>query len=94
MSMLGKPAPKVNLPSFWSDQFDSRIQYVGHAELSDRVEIEGRPEDGAFTANYLRGDRLVAVLTVDQPRTIAAAGRTIEETHREVPMTKGNQNDV
>lgn len=94
MSMLGKPAPKVNLPSFWSDQFDSRIQYVGHAEISDRVEIEGRPEDGAFTANYLRGDRLVAVLTVDQPRTIAAAGRTIEETHREVPMTKGNQNDV
>ena len=94
MSMLGKPAPKVTLPSFWSDQYESRIQYVGHAELSDRVEIEGEPDDGAFTANYLRKGRLVAVLTIDQPRVIAAAGRTIEETHQEEPIAKGTQNDM
>ena len=43
LSMLGKEAPGPHLPSFWSDQYGSRIQYVGHAELADRVEIVEGP---------------------------------------------------
>ena len=32
------------LPSFWSDQYGLRIQYVGHAEGADAARVEGKPE--------------------------------------------------
>ncbi len=67
-SILGKDALGPHLPSFWSDQYGSRIQYVGHAELADRVEVEEGPDDGRFSVSYSRQERLVAALAVDQPR--------------------------
>jgi len=90
LSMLGQPAPEPALPSFWSDQYGERIQYVGHAELSDRVEFEDHDDGLNFTARFLRGERLVAALAVGQPRTIAKAGRTIEEHHKSEAEEKGS----
>ncbi|MCB0829646.1 MAG: FAD-dependent oxidoreductase [Solirubrobacterales bacterium] len=78
LSMLGESSPPPGLPSFWSDQHGSRLQYVGHAELADRVEILTDGDDPALQASYLRGDRLVGALAIDAPRVIAAAARTIE----------------
>ena len=31
------------LPSFWSDQYGLRVQYVGHARRADAVAIDGDP---------------------------------------------------
>ncbi len=93
-SMLGREAPRPKLPSFWSDQYGSRIQYIGHAELADRVEIVEGPDEGSFAASYLRRDHLVAALAVDQPRVIAAAGRTIEQTHKETQQEKGKTDEL
>jgi 3-phenylpropionate/trans-cinnamate dioxygenase ferredoxin reductase subunit len=40
-TILGRePAPSP-LPSFWSDQYGTRIQYLGHAQLADAVTIDG-----------------------------------------------------
>ncbi|MBK5231435.1 MAG: FAD-dependent oxidoreductase [Thermoleophilia bacterium] len=94
LSMLGMPAPKPALPSFWSDQYENRIQFVGHAELADRVEVEESEDGDAFAARYLRQDRLVGVLAIGQPRTIASAGRTIEEHHETEPEKRGTKNGM
>jgi len=81
LSMLGEPVPRPGLPSFWSDQYDLRIQYVGHAELADRVEVEVGTDDRELSVRFLRDDRLVAALAINEPRAVAVASKTIEQTH-------------
>lgn len=93
LSMLGKKTPEPRLPSFWSDQYGSRIQYVGHAELADRVEVAEGPDEGSFSVRYLRQGHLVAALAIDLPRVIAAAGRTIQQSHKENQQEKGTENE-
>jgi NADPH-dependent 2,4-dienoyl-CoA reductase/sulfur reductase-like enzyme len=98
LAMLGLPVPEPKLPSFWSDQYGSRIQYVGHAELADAVEISDDPDDGSFTVSFTRDGRPVAALAVDRPRFVAAAGRAIQTSHEEnrtqTPHEKGEQDEL
>ncbi len=93
LAMLGETAPPPVLPSFWSDQHGSRIQYVGHAELADRVEVGGSEEPG-LNARYLRGDRLVGALAVDSPRTIAAATKTIELSGKQATEQERHEHEL
>lgn len=59
----------LNLPYFWSDQYNVRIQFAGHARDADRVEIEaGDPAAHSFLAVYYRCGQPVAVLGANQPR--------------------------
>ena len=61
--------PDVAPAYFWSDQYDVRIQFAGHAASADTVNIEdGDPADRSFLAVYRRGDEPVAVLGMNQPR--------------------------
>lgn len=62
------PAP-TSVPYFWSDQYDVRIQFAGHAEEADSVTVEeGSAESRSLLAVYRRGDVPVAVLGMNQPR--------------------------
>lgn len=59
----------TNAPYFWSDQYDVRIQFAGHAAEADSVTIEeGAMESRSLLAVYRRGDDPVAVLGMNQPR--------------------------
>ena len=84
-AMLGDEPRPAPLPSFWSDQYGLRIQYVGHAPGADRISFEGEPGDRDFTALYHRDDRPVAALAVSRPRELAAMRRLIDEAHRPMP---------
>jgi len=54
---------------FWSDQYDARIQFAGHAQGADAVTIEaGDPASGSFLAVYRREQDPVAVLGMNQVR--------------------------
>ncbi|MFN8111835.1 MAG: FAD-dependent oxidoreductase [Solirubrobacterales bacterium] len=77
-AIVGEPPRPPALPSFWSDQYGLRIQYVGHAEGADEVRISGEPGDRDFHVLYQRAGRPVAALTVDRPRELAALRRLIE----------------
>jgi NADPH-dependent 2,4-dienoyl-CoA reductase/sulfur reductase-like enzyme len=68
------PAP----PSFWSDQYGFRIQFVGHAAGADGVQVSGNPGERDFHVLYLRAGRPVAALAVNRPRELAAIRRLIE----------------
>lgn len=76
-NMLGEGRPYTPVPYFWSDQYDLRFQYVGHAHTWDHVVLRGQPADGAFTAFYLREGRLRAALAVNRPRDLATLKRLI-----------------
>jgi NADPH-dependent 2,4-dienoyl-CoA reductase/sulfur reductase-like enzyme len=78
-AILGQPPAPRALPSFWSDQYGVRIQYVGHAASADRISVEGEPDANDFTVVYSRADRPVAALGVGRPRELLAMRRQIED---------------
>jgi NADPH-dependent 2,4-dienoyl-CoA reductase/sulfur reductase-like enzyme len=69
--------PYAAVPFFWSDQFDSRIQYVGRAgggpdgpDGDDVQVIAGDPASGAFAALYGYRGRLRGALGVSMPKLV------------------------
>jgi NADPH-dependent 2,4-dienoyl-CoA reductase/sulfur reductase-like enzyme len=63
--------PFAPVPFFWSDQFDARIQFLGHARPDDDVEVvAGSIEEGRFVALYGSDGRLHAALGVSMPRVV------------------------
>jgi 3-phenylpropionate/trans-cinnamate dioxygenase ferredoxin reductase subunit len=69
-TILGHDPAPAPLSSFWSDQYGKRIQYLGHAELADSMEIDGELEASDFVAHYTRAGELVAALAVGRPRAV------------------------
>jgi NADPH-dependent 2,4-dienoyl-CoA reductase/sulfur reductase-like enzyme len=67
------------LSSFWTDQYGIRIQYLGHARLADRIEVDGDPATRSFTATFLKAGRPVAGLIVDRPRALPLIRNMIEK---------------
>ena len=54
------------VPFFWSQHYDCRINYVGHAEKWDRIEIEGQLDALDCTVSYKQGARTLAVATISR----------------------------
>jgi hypothetical protein len=77
--MLGDELPAAALPSFWSDQYGLRIQYVGHAAGADALRVDGNPDENDFSVLYTRHGRPVAALAVGRPRELIALRRQIED---------------
>ncbi len=59
-SLLDRGMPYEYVHSFWSDQFDQTLEYVGFAAEWDSVTIEGSLRDRDFIVRYLRGGKLLA----------------------------------
>lgn len=80
-SMLGEYPGTPPLPSFWSDQYGLRIQYVGHAHRSDAVVFDGDPAERDFEAVFTQSGVPVAGLAVGRPRAIPALRKQIDRGH-------------
>lgn len=75
---------QVGIPYFWSDQYDVRIQFAGHAAEADSVTIEeGTVESHNLLAVYRRGDVPVGVLSMNQARLF---GRWRRQLNAAVPV--------
>ncbi len=67
------------VPYFWSDQYDVKLQMVGVPDDYDAVQvIEGDTDEWKFVAAYGRADRTVAVLSTI-PGRVAAYRTAIAE---------------
>lgn len=64
------PTPYESVPFFWSDQFESRIQFVGRAHGGDDVHVFAGTTDGAFAALYGWEGHLRGVLGVSMPKMV------------------------
>jgi NADPH-dependent 2,4-dienoyl-CoA reductase/sulfur reductase-like enzyme len=62
--------PYAPVPFFWSDQFDSRIQFIGRAHGGDEVRLVAGDPDGKFVALYGHAGRLRGVLGVSMPKLV------------------------
>ncbi|MEV5835632.1 FAD-dependent oxidoreductase [Nocardia sp. NPDC052112] len=58
--------PYQTVPYFWSDWYDSRIQFVGVPTADEVQVVDGDPDvDGRWVALYREGDRLAGALTLN-----------------------------
>jgi 3-phenylpropionate/trans-cinnamate dioxygenase ferredoxin reductase subunit len=76
-SMLDVGEPYQDVPWFWSDQYDTTIQYAGIASRWDRLVLRGDAAARRFSAYSLADGRLQAAAGVNQPRDVRAAMRLI-----------------
>lgn len=53
-AMLGGPRPYDYLHTFWSDQYEHMIEYVGFVKSWDRLVFRGRPETRKFLGFYMK----------------------------------------
>jgi 3-phenylpropionate/trans-cinnamate dioxygenase ferredoxin reductase subunit len=67
------------VPFFWSQHYDVSINYVGHAQRWDNVQIEGNPADRDCVVTYRAGGKVRAVATIFRDRESLAAERAMEE---------------
>jgi NADPH-dependent 2,4-dienoyl-CoA reductase/sulfur reductase-like enzyme/nitrite reductase/ring-hydroxylating ferredoxin subunit len=72
-NMLGEGRDYTAVPFFWSNQFDLKLRYVGHAQDAENVRFRGQPGEGPFLAFYGREGAVEAVLGVGRDREMAAA---------------------
>jgi NADPH-dependent 2,4-dienoyl-CoA reductase/sulfur reductase-like enzyme/nitrite reductase/ring-hydroxylating ferredoxin subunit len=63
-NILGAGEPFTAVPFFWSAHYDTTINYVGHAEKWDSIEIGGSLQQNDCTVRYLSGERTLAVATI------------------------------
>ena len=67
------------VPYFWSEQFGRMVQYAGDWHGAHRLVWRGDPAgDVGWTACWLAGERLVALLAVDRPRDLVQGRRLAE----------------
>lgn len=78
-AILGRPAPPPEVPWFWSDQYDLKLQIAGLIDEADRSVTRGAPATGRFAVFHLRGDRLVAVEAVNSPPEFMVGKKLIEQ---------------
>ncbi len=64
-SMLDRGVPYDTLPYFFSDQYESGMEYRGRAVDWDRVVFRGDPGTGQFLAFWLRESRVLAGMNVN-----------------------------
>lgn len=70
--------PFAPVPYFWSDQYDTKIQFLGRSAPDDEVAVvDGSLEDGRFVALFGRAGRLVGALAFNRPRQLMAYRRLI-----------------
>ena len=89
-SMLGSRAIYRYIHTFWSDQFEHKLEYVGHVRKWDRFVYRGSLGERKFVGFYLHAGRLEAAVGLnrggdpeqDDDGEMAKAGRLIAKGAR------------
>ncbi|MEC9403942.1 MAG: FAD-dependent oxidoreductase [Pseudomonadota bacterium] len=82
-ALLGQEVDYDPLPWFWSDQYDIKLQIAGLSEGYDDTKVVGSTQDNKFYVAYLHDGRLIAVDSINSPRSHMMARRVIGEPWRD-----------
>ncbi|HEY5238436.1 MAG TPA: FAD-dependent oxidoreductase [Rhizomicrobium sp.] len=83
LAMMGKPAPYREVPWFWSDQYDLKLQMAGIAHPGDEIVLRGDPGTRKFATFHLRRGVVAAVEAVNAApeylvgRKLIAEGKSV-----------------
>ena len=77
-SVMGNRTAYNQIPWFWSDQYDHKLQIVGLSGDHDEVLIRGNQEESKFMLFYLKGEELIAVDAVNNPKEFLICRKLVE----------------
>lgn len=63
-NILGARTRFTDAPFFWSQHYDTSINYVGHATRWDRIDSDGDAARQDYAARFMQGNRIAAVATI------------------------------
>ena len=78
-NICGEDVAYCDVPWFWSDQYDLKLQIAGLSQGFDDVVIRGNPAERSFSCLYLRAGRLIAVDAINAPRDYVQSKQLIED---------------
>jgi 3-phenylpropionate/trans-cinnamate dioxygenase ferredoxin reductase subunit len=67
-NICGNEMHYSQVPWFWSDQYDLKLQIAGLSTGYDDVVIRGNPADRSFACLYLKNETLIATDAVNSPK--------------------------
>ncbi len=76
-TIVGRPEAYRELPWFWSDQGDMKLQTAGLSMGADHAVTTGAAADNAFAIHHFRDGKLIAVDTINRPADHMLARRLI-----------------
>jgi 3-phenylpropionate/trans-cinnamate dioxygenase ferredoxin reductase subunit len=98
-SMLGSTAPYDYLYSFWSDQYEHKIEYVGHVTKWDEFVVRGSVKEAKLIGFYLVDGVVQAAVGLDRggdpeldpDSEMAASARLVSAQARPAPATLADE---
>ena len=92
-SMLGSTAPYDYIHTFWSDQYEHKLEYAGHATKWDQFIVRGSVEERKLVGFYLLEGQIRAAVGLDRggdpeldtDSEMAAAARLVAGRARPAP---------
>jgi 3-phenylpropionate/trans-cinnamate dioxygenase ferredoxin reductase subunit len=85
LHILGKGEKYAEVPWFWSDQYDLKLQMTGMAEPGDSLIIRGSMAERKFSACYLREGVFVACHAVNMAKDFLQSKKLITAKARPDP---------
>jgi 3-phenylpropionate/trans-cinnamate dioxygenase ferredoxin reductase subunit len=76
-AIAGRPMPPHEIPWFWSDQYDLKLQIAGLPFDADRQVVRGDVAAAKFAVFHLKGDLVQAVEAVNAPPEFMAGKQLI-----------------
>lgn len=90
-AIVGRPPPPPEVPWFWSDQYNIKLQIAGIAIGANQNILRGTRADGKFSVFHLRGDHVVAVEAINSTPDFMLGRQLIA---RKTPILANNINDI
>jgi apoptosis-inducing factor 3 len=78
-NMLGRRERFAAVPFFWTQHYEVRIDYVGHAARWDSIEQQGEPRAQDVVLRFRSGGRTAAVATIFRGRESLQAELAMEQ---------------
>lgn len=76
-AIMDKPAPKIDCPWFWSDQYNIKLQIAGLSTGYDNFVIRGDKGSEKFAVFYFKDDILIAADAINSAPEFMIAKRLI-----------------
>jgi len=98
-SMLGATDPYDYLHTFWSDQYEHKIEYVGHAARWDEFVVRGSVDEGKLVGFYMADGVVRAAVGLDRggdpeldlDSEMAACARLVSARARPAPAVLADE---
>jgi 3-phenylpropionate/trans-cinnamate dioxygenase ferredoxin reductase component len=72
-NICGEETRYSDVPWFWSDQYDLKLQIAGLSQGYEQAILRGEPGDAHFSCAYLRDEVLIAIDAINAPKDFMQA---------------------